>query len=40
MDNQESLLDRKYTEDGLHITDAGYEMLKKHIEITMKEIGL
>ena len=38
MDNQYGELDTLCTTDGLHISNAGYEVLKKEIEKVIKEI--
>lgn len=38
MDNKYGELDTLYTTDGLHISNAGYEVLKKEIEKVIKEI--
>ncbi len=39
-DNSDGVFDRQYTEDGLHLTGLGYELLKTKIIEKMKEIGL
>ena len=40
LDDINGCLDETYTKDGLHISEVGYELLKKNIEETMRGIGL
>ena len=40
MNDQYRNLDDRYTRDGLHINELGYEILQKAVEEKMKEIGL
>lgn len=40
LNNSNGELDKLYTNDGLHLSEAGYELFRERIELTMKRIGL
>jgi len=40
MDNQFGLLDEKYTLDGLHLNELGYDVLRERLEFEMRKMNL